>query len=272
MVVLSDYHLHSSFSGDSGTPMESMIKKAISLGLKSMCFTEHMDIDYVYVKKEDTGMFELNTDFYLLDLINFKEKYKEKIDIYFGVELGLQPHISREMSKYVKEHDFDFIIGSSHLCNKKDPYFPYFYEDRPEEEAYREYFYSILDNLKAFQNFDVYGHLDYVVRYGPNRDKNYSYEKYKDVLDSILSKLIDMEKGIEINTGGVSYGLKDLNPCIGIIRRYKELGGEIITIGSDAHTPDRICKDFTRAADILKECGYKYYTVFAKRMPEYVRL
>lgn len=272
MAVLSDYHLHSSFSGDSDAPMEAMIERAVSLGMKNMCFTEHMDIDYVYVKEEDTGMFDLNTDSYLFDLIKYKEKYADKINIYFGVELGLQSHLARDLSKYVKEYDFDFVIGSSHLCNRKDPYFPYFYEGRPEEEAYREYFSSILDNLKVFQNFDVYGHLDYVVRYGPNRDKNYSYEKYKDVLDSILQKLIDMEKGIEVNTGGVSYGLKELNPCTGVLKRYRELGGEIIAIGSDAHSPDRILKDFDRAADILKTCGYKYYTIFAKRMPEFVRL
>lgn len=272
MSILSDYHLHSSFSGDSNTPMDVMIEKGISLGLKNMCFTEHMDIDYTYIKEEDIGMFDLNTDSYLFDLIKHREKYKDQINIYFGVELGLQPHIAKKLSSYVKSYDFDFVIGSSHICNKKDPYFPQFYEGRSEEEAYREYFSSILDNLKVFHNFDVYGHLDYVVRYGPNRDKDYSYEKYKDILDLILMRLIDMEKGIEINTGGVSYGLKELNPCTGIIRRYRELGGEIITIGSDAHTPERITKAFDRAANILKECGYRYYSIFAGRMPEYIKL
>lgn len=272
MAVFTDYHLHSFFSGDSDASMEAMIERGISLGLTDMCFTEHMDMDFVYVKPEETGMFELNTDSYLFDLIRCKEKYADRLNVYFGVELGLQPHISKELAKYVKEHDFDFVIASSHICNKKDPYYPCFYEGREEEDAYREYFSSILDNLKVFSNFDIYGHLDYIVRYGPNKDKNYSYDKYKDILDRILLHLIDHEKGIEINTGGIAYGLKELNPCTDIVRRYHELGGEIITIGSDAHTPDNICRGFDRAADILKACGFKYYTIFAKRSPEYIKL
>lgn len=272
MAIVSDYHLHSSFSGDSETPMEAMIERGIALGLKHMCFTEHMDMDYIYAKPEEEGMFELNTDSYLFDLIRYREKYEDKIHIYFGVEMGIQPHISKELSKYAKEYDFDFIIASSHICNKKDPYYPYFFEGRSEEEAYREYFASILKNLRKFSNFDVYGHLDYVVRYGTNKDADYSYDKYKDVLDAILNWLIDHEKGIEINTGGIGYGLKELNPCTDIVRRYRELGGEIITIGSDAHTTKRIAEGFDRAEEILTSCGFKYYTVFAKRSFEYIRL
>lgn len=272
MAILSDYHLHTSFSGDSEAPMESMIEKGIALGLKHMCFTEHMDMDYVYASGDPEAMFEVNTDSYLFDVIRYREKYADKIQLNFGIELGIQPHISKELAKYVKSYDFDFIIASSHLCNRKDPYYPSFYEGREEEEAYREYFLSILDNLKAFSNFDVYGHLDYVVRYGPNKDVNYSYDKYKDVLDKILEWLVDHEKGLEINTGGIFYGLRELNPCTDILRRYKELGGEIITVGSDAHAPERIAQGFDRAGEILQSCGYKYYTIFAKRTPEYIKI
>lgn len=272
MAVLSDYHLHSSFSGDSKAPMEAMIERGIALGLKNMCFTEHMDMDFPYASEEQKGMFELNTDSYLYELIRLKEKYAPQINVYFGVELGLQPHITKELSKYSKEYDFDFIIGSSHLCNKKDPYYPAFYDGRSEEEAYLDYFSSIAANLKVFGNFDVYGHLDYVVRYGPNKDKAYSYGRYKDILDTVLRLLIDKEKGLEINTGAISYHLKELNPCTDIIRRYRELGGEIITVGSDAHSPDRICCGFSLAADILKECGFKYFTIFSKRIPEFIKL
>lgn len=272
MAITADYHLHSYFSGDSETPMEEMIKKGISLGLTSMCFTEHMDMDYVYIKPEEQGIFELNTDSYLYELATLKSKYEGQIKILFGVELGVQPHLRRELALYAKSFPFDFIIASSHLCNGKDPYYPYFYEGRSDEEAYREYFTSILGNLKAFHNFDVYGHLDYVVRYGKTKDAEYSYEKYQDILDQILETLLEKEKGIEINTGAISYQLKDLNPCTGIIRRYRELGGEIITIGSDAHDPGNIARGFDRAASLLTECGFKYYATFENRMPEFHRI
>ena len=272
MAILSDYHLHSSFSGDSEASMESMILKGIELELENMCFTEHMDMDYTYIKAEDIGMFDLNTKAYISKLQQLKEMYSDKIHIYLGVELGLQPHLSEELKQYVKEYDFDFIIGSSHICNKKDPYYPYFYENRSEEEAYLEYFTSIVENIKTFHQFDVYGHLDYVVRYGPNQDKEYSYIRYKEIIDQILTLLIKMGKGIEINTGGISYGLKELNPCTDIIKRYRELGGEIITVGSDAHSTNHLCHGFDKASDVLKACGFKYYAIFTNRTPSFIKL
>ncbi len=272
MTVCADCHLHTSFSGDSTAPMEEMILKGIALGLRSMCFTEHMDMDYVYSAPEDEGIFELNTDSYLFDFIKYKEKYGSRIRLLFGVELGVQPHLGRQLSRYAKSYDFDFIIASSHLCNRKDPYYPSFYEGRSDEEAYREYFLSLLDNLKAFDNFDVYGHLDYVVRYGKTKDQDYCYDKYKDILDKILETILEKEKGIEVNTGAAGYGLRDLNPCMDILKRYRELGGEIITVGSDAHKPADIGRAFDRAAQTLTSCGFRYYTVFEKRVPEFYRL
>ncbi len=272
MPVTADYHLHSCFSGDSDAPMEEMIQKGISLGLTSMCFTEHMDMDYVYGKTEKPGMFELNTDSYLYELATLKSKYEGQIKLLFGVELGVQPHLKRELALYSKSFPFDFIIASSHLCNRKDPYYPSFYEGRSDEEAYREYFSSILDNLRVFSNFDVYGHLDYVVRYGKTKDSGYSYEKYKDILDKILETLLEKEKGIELNTGAIGYNLKELNPCTGIMKRYREMGGEIITIGSDAHNPAAIARGFDRAAEVLISCGFKYYATFENRLPEFHRI
>ena len=274
MPITADYHLHSSFSGDSDTPMEEMILKGIELGLTRMCFTEHHDIDYPVTDPDSTpeGMFELNPDSYLYDFLKLREKYASQITLCFGVELGMQPHLSRENAAFAKAHDYDFIIASSHICNGKDPYYPSFFEGRTQEEAYTEYFESILANLKSYSNFDVYGHLDYVVRYGPKKDKGYSYEVYRDVFDCILNRLISMEKGIEINTAGLARGMRDANPCIGVIRRYHELGGEIITVGSDAHEPKQIAYAFDRAADILKDCGFRYYTTFEKRSHSFHKL
>lgn len=272
MAICADYHLHSSFSGDSDTPMEDMIKEAIRLGLKQICFTEHQDFDYPPTPDISADFFLVNTDSYLYDLLGFKEKYAKQIDIRFGIELGLQPHLMRQQAVYVKSYDFDFVIGSSHICERMDPYYPTFYEDRSEEEAYRSYFSSILENIKKFKNFDVYGHLDYVVRYGPNKDREYTYEKYRDIFDAILSLLLENEKGIELNTGGLKYGLKEANPCMGILRRYREMGGELITVGSDAHEPAHIAYSFEKAADMLKECGFSYYATFQNRLPEYHKL
>lgn len=272
MPITADYHIHSSFSGDSDAPMEEMILRGIHLGLKRLCFTEHNDFDYPITEEDPAGKFALNPDAYLYDFLTLKEKYAGQITLCFGLELGLQAHLTRQNAAFAKAHEYDFIIGSSHICNRKDPYYPAFYEGREQSAAYREYFESILDNLKGYSNFDVYGHLDYVVRYGPQKDEGYSYEIYEDILEQILKRLISMEKGLEINTAGLAKGLHDTNPCRSIIKRYRELGGEIITTGSDAHTPEQIAYAFDKAAEILKDCGFRYYTTFEKRSPSFHKL
>lgn len=272
MAIRADFHMHSSFSGDSNAPMEEMVQKAISLGLTHICFTEHYDPDYVYNDPSEEGMFDLNTDSYLYELLKLKAKYKDQIQIMFGVELGLQPHIKKELAVYSKSHDFDFIIGSSHICNRKDPYYPTFFEGRDEQECHREYFLNELECIKKLPYFDVYGHLDYVVRYGPTKNEQYTYDKHKDIFDEILTTLLEQEKGIELNTGGFKAGLNQPNPCIDILKRYKELGGEAITIGSDAHEACNIGYAFDKARDILLECGFKYYAIYEGRTPEYFKI
>ena len=272
MPITSDFHLHSSFSGDSSTPMEEMILRGISLGLTEICFTEHNDFEYPPSPDGDGSQFLLNTDAYLYDLIRYREKYADKIKVLFGVELGLQPQLMRQDAVYAKSYDFDFIIGSSHLCHGKDPYYPSFFEGRTQEEAYLEYFESILENIKKHSNFDVYGHLDYVVRYGPDKDQGYSYDGYREVIDQILEALIENGKGLEVNTGGLKSGLSDLHPCTDILKRYRQLGGEIVTVGSDAHNAQSMAADFDRAGKVLLDCGFRYYTIFEKRTPEFRRI
>jgi len=252
--------------------MEEMVLQGIAQGLTTLCFTEHNDFDYPNHPDLAGDIFVLNTDSYLYDLARLKEKYADKIRLLFGVELGLQPEVMRANAIYAKSYEFDFIIGSSHICHRKDPYYPEFFEGRSEEVALREYFESILENIKKFSNFDVYGHLDYAVRYAPRRDAEYSYEKYRDLLDEILTMLLEKGKGLELNTGGLNSGMRDLHPCRDVLKRYRELGGELITVGSDSHDAGHIAAHFEQATEVLKECGFRYYCIFEKRSPEFHKL
>ena len=243
--MLWDTHMHTAFSTDSEASPESMIKASIELGLGGICITDHMDYDYPKEHPEDEPEFILDTPVYFPTIQKLGQQYKDKIKV---------------------------LTGSSHVIHGKDPYYSRFFEGKTEQQAYQEYFESILENLAVFDNFDVYGHIDYVVRYGPNRNLEYSYQKYADVIDAILEKLIDMGKGIEINTGGFKYGLGHPNPTEDIIKRYHELGGEIITIGADAHKPEHVAFDFAKVPDILKAAGFQYFTVFEKRKPAFLPL
>jgi histidinol-phosphatase (PHP family) len=252
--------------------MEDMIRQAVRCGLEQICFTEHQDFDYPPSHELTADFFLVDTDAYLQELLRLRQRYAGQIRLGFGIELGLQTHLTKELTDYVHSHTFDFIIGSSHVCNRQDPYYPEFFEGRSEEAAYREYFTDILENIKCFQEFDVYGHLDYVVRYGPSQDREYTYEKYRDILDAILELLLASGKGLEINTGGLKYGLREPNPCTALLKRYRQLGGEIITVGSDAHVPRYIGYEFAKAAELLKSCGFSHYTTFQHRPPEFHKL
>lgn len=270
--ILWDCHMHSSFSADSDALMEDMIQNAIRLGLKGICFTEHMDPDSPPVPEPVQPDFCVDIPSYRNTLNDLKEKYRRELDIRFGIELGLQPHLGDNFHELVRAFSFDFVIGSSHIVHGADPYYPEFFKGRRESDCYMEYFESILENLAAFSEMDSYGHLDYIVRYGPNQNREYSYRRYQDILDEILRALISKNVGLELNTGGFHYGLGEPNPCTDIIRRYRELGGEIITVGADAHAPHNIAHSFDRAADILRECGFRYYTVFRERKAEFLPL
>ena len=248
--------------------MEVMIHRAVETGLQGITFTEHLDPDYPVTP--DNLDFSLNIPAYKEKLAELSDIYKDKIQVRFGIELGLQMHLGEYFDSLLSQTPFDFVIGSSHLVHGYDPYYPEFFEGRKEFLCYMEYFESILENIAVFDGFDVYGHIDYVVRYGPNKNASYSYQKYADIIDEILKALIIKGKGIEINTGGFKYGLGHPNPTEDIIKRYHELGGEIITIGADAHQPEHVAFDFEKVPSILKEAGFTHYTVFKNRKPEFI--
>ncbi|MEG1291639.1 MAG: histidinol-phosphatase HisJ family protein [Lachnospiraceae bacterium] len=265
--MLWDTHMHTHFSGDSDANFMEMVNAAQNSHLDGICFTDHLDLDYPNAPEE-----------FLLDIPSyFKEYFKvqdhcSSFPICIGLEIGLQPHLAHSLPQITHSYPFDFVIGSSHVVHHQDPYYPEYYFGKTEDEAYLEYFESILENLSAFDCFDVYGHIDYVVRYGPNTNTYYTYDKFSDVLDEILRTLIQKGKGIELNTGGFKYGLGHPNPTEAILKRYKELGGSIITIGSDAHKPEHVAYDFQKVSAILKHAGFEYYTVFKHRIPHFFPL
>lgn len=261
-MIKADLHTHSSFSSDSDEPLLEMAKSASEKGLETLCLTEHMDMDY------PGGEFILDTESYKKELLRVRGL--TDIELLFGVELGLMDYLAPRVKAYADAWDFDFIIGSSHLVDGQDPYYPEYFQTLGSKNGVLRYFESILANIKAVDCFDVYGHLDYVVRYSP--EKSYAPIDYREIIDEILRLLLDKGKGIEINTAGIKSGLGYVHPHEFILRRYKELGGEIITIGSDAHDKSRIAADFDKAQSALTSAGFAYYTVFRERKPRFIAL
>ena len=275
MSIPSDFHLHSSFSGDSDTSMDLMVRSGIAKGLQSMCFTEHNDFDFPDIPESgiNSSTFLLNVDSYLYDILRMREKYADKIQILFGIEIGLQDSCLDKNTELINAYDFDFVIASSHLCMGADPYYPSFFENHKASDGYRAYFEEMLSYVRNYKDYDVYGHLDYIARYAPaDADRSFSYFDYSDLIDEILKAIISNHKGIECNTSGLRKPLNATNPSVDILKRYKELGGEIITVGSDAHFAEHVAADFDKAADILKACGFRYYNTFVHRQPVFDKL
>lgn len=260
----SDFHMHTNFSSDSVTSPEQQVEKAIELGLETICFTDHHDYGY--------PQFELDMIPYIAYMQKLQETYKNQINIRIGVELGMQPSMKDYAYQLENFYPLDFTIGSIHFIGGKDPCKGDFFEGKTDEEAYREALEYILQCVQNVSGFDVLGHVDYVVRYGKEREKFYSYQKYADIIDEMLKTLVDKGKGLELNMAGLKYGLPFAHPHPDILKRYRELGGEIITVGSDGHCPEHIAYQFEKANDILKDCGFSYYTEFRKHKPIFKRL
>ena len=267
MEVRADFHMHTEFSGDSEAPVRAMLDAALERGMEAVCITDHIDEDYPEDSETGTNPFLFDLDQYFQVLREIKKEYADRLDLRIGVELGLQPHLGDRYRTMTEKYPFDFVIGSLHLIHGMDPYDGVIFEGRSDKEVYREAFQATLENLDQVKDFDVLGHLDYVVRYGRNQALEYSYQAFSDEIDEILKKLINMGKGIEMNMGGFKYGLGFCNPHPDVIRRYRELGGEIITVGADAHKPEHVAFDFEKAGDILRACGFRYYAEYRNRKP-----
>ena len=267
-MIFPDYHLHSSFSTDSQADIHDILKKAIEKGMTSLCITDHYDMDFPVRPDEPYMNFYLDTDTYYRYMSDIREQYRDKIDLKIGVELGVMDNISKKLDDYAEKHsELDFIIASSHLADGLDPYYPEYFEGKTDNEAYYRYFETILDNVRSFKNFDVYGHLDYIMRYGKNKADNFDIREYRELFRDIFSIIIPAGKGIEINTGSLYKGLSFPHPHKDILQIYRDMGGEIITVGSDAHQPKYIGYGFDIARDVLKACGFKYYCTYDKRKP-----
>lgn len=261
---LWDNHMHCNFSGDSETPPEEMIQSALKKGLAGITFTDHLDLDY----PEDPNPFLLDLTAY--DMSMRKICDDTRLPILHGIELGLQPHLSKQFDDIFAVHHFDYIIGSTHVVHGRDPYYPSYFEGRTTREAFTEYYEAILENLAAYARFDAIGHLDYGFRYALDKsdpDAADTYTPYHDLVDAILEKIIRCDIALEVNMGAFRCDLTHPNPSETILRRYRELGGRLLTIGADAHVPEHVGLRYDLLPEILRGCGFTEYVVYKDRVP-----
>ncbi|HEY5583962.1 MAG TPA: histidinol-phosphatase HisJ family protein [Ruminiclostridium sp.] len=265
---MHDSHIHSKFSTDSHLEVQAACKKAVEIGLKGLVFTDHVDYDYPDFDDD----FLIDFDQYFKFFNKLKNEWENKLNILIGIEMGFQPHLLDKINKILDTYNFDFVINSVHIIDHIDPYTGVFFKGKTQHQAYERYLQEILCSIKSYANFDIIGHIGYVARYGNFEDKPLRYKDYSDILDQILKTTIEMGKGIELNTSGIRTDLHSPIPGYDVFDRYFELGGEIVTIGSDSHSEEHLGHSFKEATDFLKKIGFKQVVHFDKRKPIFEKI
>ena len=267
-MILADCHTHTAFSSDSDTPVEAQIDAAVAAGLDTICITDHTDPGF-----PDPTRFCVDPAPYLKTLSRMQDLYRGRIRSLAGMEVGLYLPAEKEVRDFLGNRDsFDFFIGSTHLVDGMDPWEAAFWQIHEGTSGYQLYFETQYENVCHFDGFDVCGHLDYISRYGRRENRPYDARAYRDLIDATLKVLIEKGLGLECNAAGMTGAPGNPNPEADILRRYRELGGEILTIGSDGHTTDRIAYRFHELTDYLTACGFRYYTVFEQHRPVFLPL
>lgn len=261
VIDMYDFHIHSEFSVDSKSKMEDYAIKAVEKNMKSICFTDHIDLEMTK-NKIDIGFIPSD---YFKELRQLKYNYKNKLEILSGVEIGFKPELKERYNKIINNNPFDFVILSVHSVGFEDIHKDGFTYDKTPLEALNIYYDYMYQCIKDYNNYDVLGHIDYIDRYFKDFSLLPDFNKYYDKVEKILKLIIDSKKGIEINTAGLRYGLDYFHPKKNIIELYKELGGEIFTIGSDAHNPKHLNFEYESVKKYLKYLGYKNIFIFRER-------
>ncbi|GAA0745934.1 histidinol phosphate phosphatase [Clostridium oceanicum] len=241
-----DTHLHTEFSTDSKMKIEEAIKASQKSNL-GIIVTEHMDLG---LKGEEKN-FCFDVDEY------FSEYNKYKINkVLLGIEIGLEKEHLEEARKIINNNPFDYALGSIHLVDGNDLYYKDFYKDKSKKEAFNRYLEVMFETLKKFDFVDSLGHIDYISRYAYYDDKELYYEDYYERIDEILKLISNREIAMEINTRRLDDD-KAFKNLLKIYKRFNELGGKIVTIGSDSHDLKSIGKNFDKAKYIADSCNLK---------------
>lgn len=271
--MFADYHVHTEFSDDSVYPLEHVIKDAIRMNMDEICITDHVD----YGIKFDWGSGQeiryrngeplANVDYprYMAEIKEMQRRYGAEIAIKTGLEFGVQVHTIPQFESLFQRFPFDFIILSIHQVEDKEFWTQEFQKGRNQQEYNERYYEEMLNVVKAYKNYSVLGHLDLIARY--DEQGVYPFEKIKPYVEEILKIVIQDGKGIEVNTSYHRYGLKDTTPSVEILKLYRELGGKILTIGSDSHRPEHLGTYIEDAKKVLRSLGFQSYCTYERMNP-----
>lgn len=254
-----DYHIHTRYSLDSGADFDAVCQAAVARGIDEIAFTDHLD----FGPCDSSGPFPVEA--YLDEIRTCRGTYGDRLAIRAGIEVG-EPHLfAGQAAAVLAGGGFDFVIGSAHYAQGMRAAWFEDYFHQPLKDAYEAYFRQVLD-LARSGDFDVLAHLDLIKRDARKFGKPYDGPgPYADLIRAALTALVERGKGMEINTSPFRRGQPEPCPSMEVLRWYRELGGEVLTIGSDAHVPEAVGSDIDVALDMARAAGFTRLVTFRHR-------
>ena len=254
-----DFHMHSRVSFDGHDTGEALARAALAAGLREICFTDHLDYDPL----GKMGILAFDTDTYNAEYDTLEVP---GLAIRRGMEFGMTPDNKTQFQQDLKRRPFDFVLGSVHFVDDLDVYFEEYWSGKTIFQAERRYLESTLECVQIHDGFDVLAHLTYIAKtHCHPAPRIVPYEEHKALIDEILRILVAKGKGLELNTSGMDR-CGGFLPTADIFRRFKELGGTIVTVGSDAHRTNRVGQYSREGCDLLREI-FGHVCTFADRQP-----
>lgn len=260
---LIDNHVHSDNSPDGNHSCMFICENAVAKGLRAIAITDHCETDTYYQEHYDRSSMQS-----FFEISKAKTAYTGKLLVLKGIELGQAAYNKELAEKIITKQNYDVIIGSIHNLRNTEDF--YFMKSFTEETAFT-YMTEYVNELKILADwgkFDILAHITYPLRYFYSKS-NISFDMniLKKDTDELLSLLAEKELALEINTGGLRQPLNKLSPDIDLIKRFKELGGKYITLGSDAHYAEDLASDFDKAVEAAKQAGFEYCVFYQNHHP-----
>ena len=252
--MIFDSHIHTKFSADSQMAAADAISRAGSLNF-GVVFTEHFD----YGLELNGRKFEFNPAEYMSEYKNLRG---EKVRL--GVEVGMRKSAREANKNFIAQADFDFVIGSIHLVDDLDIYYPEFYADKDKSTAYRKYFQQMAEEISV-ADFDALGHIDYICRAAPYLNAEIDYPTFAAEIDAVLKIVVAREKVLELNTRRFD-SERAVRELVPVYKKYRALGGKFVTLGSDAHKVNAIGNYFDRALNFVRELDLTPVTFRERRL------
>jgi histidinol-phosphatase (PHP family) len=263
-----DYHTHSRFSCDSESTVEALCLAALERGMSEIAITDHADFEPL---DPCSGYFKPEP--YWEAIKDCREKFAGSLVIRAGVECGETHRYRRQIDRLLSAHKYDFVLGSLHWADDRPAWDRSFFDGLDLQQGLQVYFEE-LERLAAQGDYDVLGHFDFVRRAAFQRYGSTELDlvPHEQLLRRILRTVAERRKGLEVNTAAVRLGAGDPGPPTEVLRWFREEGGEIVTLGSDAHSPKDVGADFEQALAMVRQAGFEYLSTFELRSPRRVAI